>query len=164
MSSGRDFVEYAIELLGPFSTVGARRMFGGHGIFLDDLMFAIVHDEALWFKTDELSRGAFEAVGSEQFSYSRSGKTATLGFHRAPADSLESPAAALPWARSAYAAALRARGKRLAPPGELAFAPFVTRTPKKRAQRNATAAPKKRARSAKPAPPRRAITTRSRPR
>jgi DNA transformation protein and related proteins len=167
MSQGRDFVDYAIELLGPFGTVNARRMFGGHGIFLDDLMFAIVHDDMLWFKTDELSRAAFEATGSEPFSYSRSGKTATLGFHRAPVDALESPAAALPWARSAYAAALRARGKRLEPPSELALAPFVTKSPKPRrprAQRSAAVATKKPIRAAKPSATRRAASTRSRTR
>jgi DNA transformation protein and related proteins len=169
MSQGRDFVDYAIELLGPFGTVSARRMFGGHGIFLDGLMFAIVHGDMLWFKTDELSRGEFEAAGTEPFSYSRSGGTATLGFHRAPVDALESPAAALPWARSAYAAALRARGKRLEPPSELALAPFVTKAPKPRITRTkqpATARPKKpAARAAKPAAPlRRALSTRSRTR
>lgn len=126
MSSGCEFVDYAVELFGPFGTVGTRRMFGGYGIFLDDLMFAIVHDEILWFKTDEMSRGAFEAAGSEAFSYVRSGKTATLGFHRAPTDALESPAAAMPWARSAYAAALRARGRRQDHTNELALAPFIT--------------------------------------
>ena len=163
MPTGFDFVDYAIELLGPFGTVSTRRMFGGHGIFLDDLMFAIVHDDALWFKTDELSRGAFEAAGSEPFAYSHSGKTATLGFHRAPAAALDSPEAALPWARSAYAAALRARGKRSTPPTELALAPFVTMTRDKRATRTLAATPKKRTRATKPTLARRAVSTRSRP-
>lgn len=103
------FVDYIIELLGPFGTVSARAMFGGHGIFLDGLMFAIVADEALWFKADEINRQEFEAMGCERFSYARAGKRATLGFYQAPADSLESANEMLPWARSAYAAALRAK-------------------------------------------------------
>ncbi len=131
MSSGREFVDYAVELFGPFGTVAARRMFGGYGIFLDGLMFAIVHGEMLWFKTDEMNRGLFEAAGSAPFTYARSSKTATLGFHRAPDEALESPAAAMPWARSAYAAALRARGRRQDTPSELALAPFVN-VPKRR--------------------------------
>lgn len=125
MVGSREFVDFAIELLGPFGTVSSRRMFGGHGIFLDDLMFAIVHGEALWFKTDEMNRAEFVAAGSEPFSYMRAGKAAVMGFHRAPVDAMDSPAAALPWARSAYAAALRARGARPQRPVELALAPFA---------------------------------------
>jgi len=124
MTAGPQFVDYAMELLGPFGTVAARRMFGGHGIYLDDLMFAIVHDESLWLKTDEINRAEFEAQGCDAFTIVRNGKPATFGFHRAPVDALESSAAALPWARSAYAAAMRARGRRTGQPNELALAPF----------------------------------------
>lgn len=171
MSSGREFVDYAVELLGPFGTVAARRMFGGYGIFLDDLMFAIVHDDMLWFKTDEMNRGVFEAAGSEPFSYARSGKTATLGFHRAPADALDSPAAAMPWARSAYAAALRARGRRQDHSSELALAPFVNlpagrprTTPKARVARAVATATKKTAVGVKRPTARRVVGPRNRTR
>lgn len=155
MFGSREFVDFAIELLGPFGTVSSRRMFGGHGIFLDDLMFAIVHGEALWFKTDEMNRGEFLAVGSEPFTYVRSGKTATMGFHRAPVDAMDSPAAALPWARSAYAAALRARGARPERPVELALAPFAPRTARRRSARPIGA----KSRSTPPAPAKRSTAT-----
>lgn len=156
MVSSREFVDFAIELLGPFGTVSSRPMFGGHGIFLDDLMFAIVHGEALWFKTDEMNRGEFVAVGSEPFSYVRNGKTATMGFHRAPVDAMDSPAAALPWARSAYAAALRARGARPERPVELALAPFAPPAARRRparpaAKRAAAPVPAKRPGAKRPA-------------
>ncbi len=148
MVGSREFVDFAIELLGPFGTVSSRRMFGGHGIFLDDLMFAIVHGEALWFKTDEMNRSEFVAAGSEPFSYVRSGKTATMGFHRAPVDAMDSPAAALPWARSAYAAALRARGARPERPVELALAPFAPGPTRTRAPRPSSAKARTSSRSA----------------
>lgn len=108
------FVDYVIELLGPFGTVEARRMFSGHGIFLDGLMFAIVARDTLWLKADEMSREEFERAGCEPFQYDLGGKQATLGFYRAPVDALESPAQALPWARAAYAAALRANARKAA--------------------------------------------------
>jgi DNA transformation protein len=114
MQDSREFVDYVIELLGPFGTVEARRMFSGHGIFLDGLMFAIVADEALWFKADEINEQEFRDAGCERFSYVRGGRAATMSFYRAPPESLESPAEALPWARSAYAAALRVNAKRAA--------------------------------------------------
>ncbi len=168
MSSGREFVDYAVELLGPFGTVAARRMFGGHGIYLDDLMFAIVHDDVLWFKADEMNRAEFEAAGSEPFTYSRNGKAATFSFYRVPVDALESPASTLPWARSAYAAALRARGKRHDHSNELALAPFVDSRSGRPSTRVARAArsitTRKPKGSAKPTATRRGVGTRNRTR
>ena len=34
-----------MELLAPFGNVRAKRMFGGYGIFKDELMFGLVADE-----------------------------------------------------------------------------------------------------------------------
>ena len=109
-----EFVDYVIELLGPFGTVGARRMFGGHGVYLDGLMFAIVSDDTLYLKADDMNRIEFEQAGCEMFGYTRKGKRATLNFFRAPEDAMESHELMLPWARTAYAAALRANAKKQA--------------------------------------------------
>ena len=106
-----DYIDYVIELLGPFGTVSARAMFGGHGIYLDGLMFALVSDDMLYLKSDEMNRGEFEQAGCEIFSYTRKGRRATIGFFSPPAESLESAESMLPWARTAYAAALRARAR-----------------------------------------------------
>ena len=107
-----DFVDYVMELFGPFGTATARRMFGGHGVYLDGLMFAIVSGDTLYLKADEMNRIEFEQAGCEMFGYTRKGRRATLGFFRAPEDAMESPELMLPWARSAYAAALRANAKK----------------------------------------------------
>ena len=109
-----EFVDYVIELLGPFGTVGARRMFGGHGVYLDGLMFAIVSEDTLYLKADDMNRIEYEQAGCEMFGYTRKGKRAGLNFFRAPEDAMESPELMLPWARTAYAAALRANAKKQA--------------------------------------------------
>lgn len=111
MQERSGFVDFVIELLGPFGTVQARRMFGGHGVYLDGLCFAIVADEALWLKTDEINRGEFEEVGCDAFAYMKGGRLAKMSYYRAPADAMESASEMLPWARSAYAAALRSHAK-----------------------------------------------------
>jgi DNA transformation protein len=110
----RDFVDYVMELFGPFGTVTARRMFGGHGVYLDGLMFALVSGTALYLKADEMNRFEFEQAGCALFGYARKGKRATLNFFRAPDDAMESPELMLPWARTAYAAALRTNAKKQA--------------------------------------------------
>lgn len=107
-----DFVDYVLELFGPFGTVVSRRMFGGHGVYLDGLMFAIISEDTLYLKADEMNRIEFEQAGCEIFGYARKGRRATLGFFRAPEDAMESPELMLPWARTAYAAALRANAKK----------------------------------------------------
>ena len=107
-----DFVDYVMELLGPFGTVGVRRMFGGHGIYLDGLMFAILSGDTLYLKSDEMNRIEFEQAGCEIFAYARKGKRATLNFFQAPGEAMDSAELMLPWARTAYAAALRANAKK----------------------------------------------------
>lgn len=114
MRERHDFIDYVIELFGLFGTVSAKRMFGGHGVYLDGLMFAMVSREAIWLKADDINRAEFESAGCELFTYSRGGALATIGFYRAPVDATESAAEMLPWARSAYAAALRANARRVA--------------------------------------------------
>jgi DNA transformation protein len=109
-----EFTDYVMELLGPFGTVRTRRMFGGYGVYLDGLMFAIVSDDTLYLKSDEMNRTEFEQAGCEIFGYARKGKRATLNFFRAPEAAMDSPNLMLPWARTAYAAALRVNAKKLA--------------------------------------------------
>lgn len=154
MSDG--FIDYVMELLGPFGTVAARRMFGGHGVFLDGLMFAIVSEDTLYLKADEMNRVEFEQAGCEIFSYARKGKRATLGFYRAPGDAMESPELMLPWARSAYAAALRTNARKqvagqIQAARKIAQAKADETAPAARPARAARKRPAKKLPSAKPA-------------
>jgi len=157
-----DFVDYVLELFGPFGTVDARRMFGGHGVYLDGLMFAIVSADTLYLKADEMNCIEYEQAGCEIFGYARKGKRATLNFYRAPEDAMESPELMLPWARTAYAAALRANAKKQVagqaqaarkialqkPPGPIAPArPVGKKAAKKKAVKPAT--PRKRGKRAR---------------
>jgi DNA transformation protein and related proteins len=149
-----DFIDYMVELLGPFGTVDARPMFGGHGIYLDSLMFALVSDDTLYLKSDEMNKIEFEQAGCEIFTYVRKGKRATLGFYRPPEEALESAQLMLPWARTAYAAALRASAKKQVAARAVAAAQpaapakaLKTAKPKKSAPKKKTAKSK----SARPA-------------
>jgi DNA transformation protein and related proteins len=108
------FVQHCLELLTPLGAPRARRMFGGHGLYVDDVFVAIVADEVLYLKVGPCTRPAFEAAGCPPFVYAAKGKPMTLPYQRAPDDAMESPALMLPWARLAMQAALAARA---APPG-----------------------------------------------
>lgn len=90
-----------------WAPVTVRRMFGGHGLFRADRMFALIHDETLYFRTDDGNRLDFEGAGMPPFAYDRGGTRVALGYHEVPADILDEAELLGQWAEKAYAAALR---------------------------------------------------------
>ena len=102
-------VAHCLELLAPLGAVRERRMFGGHGLYLDDLFVALIAGDNLYVKVDAASQPAFAAAGCAPFVYEGQSKSITLSYWTVPAEAMESPAAMQPWARHAIAAALRAR-------------------------------------------------------
>jgi DNA transformation protein len=110
----KHFMERCMALLDPLGPVTARRMFGGYGVFFDDLlqgdvMFALVAGEQLYFKCDPQSLPRFKEAGAEPFRYAKQGRTMELSYREAPQGSLESSAALLPWAELALSAARAAQ-------------------------------------------------------
>ena len=65
MAVSDDFREFVLEQLAPAGRVTSRAMFGGVGLYLDGLFFALIDDDTLYFKTDESNRARFQqaAVG-----------------------------------------------------------------------------------------------------
>ena len=104
-----EFVSHCCELLAPLGAVRSRRMFGGHGFYVDDIFIALIAYERLYLKSDAVTRAAFEGAGCAPFVYDGAGKSVTLGYFSAPEEAMESPPLMQPWARLALAAALRAR-------------------------------------------------------
>jgi DNA transformation protein len=84
-------------------------MFGGHGLYVDDLFVALIVGDRLYLKADETSQPAFAAAGCAPFVYDGGGRSVTLGYWSAPPEAMESPALMMPWARRALQAALAAR-------------------------------------------------------
>lgn len=109
MSAHEDFATYCAELLAPAGEVRCKRMFGGYGLYVEDVFVAIIVGDALYLKADEQSRPRFEAAGGRRFEYTRQGKQQGLAFWTVPADAMDSPALMWPWVQLALNAALRAR-------------------------------------------------------
>jgi DNA transformation protein len=143
------FVDYCIELLSPLGAVRARRMFGGHGLYLDELFFALIAYERLYLKADETSRERFRAAGCEPFVYDARTGSVALGYWSAPPDAMESPPLMQPWARLAVEAALRARAAKEA--AALKRRTKARPAPAKGAE-SSRAAKARRSRARKPAP------------
>ena len=103
-----EFIRFLQELLEKWGEVTARRMFGGHGLYHEGLMFAIVMDKQLYLKVDDINRPLFEALGLKPFTYGMKGKAVALSYWLAPDVIFDNPDEACVWARRSFEAALRA--------------------------------------------------------
>jgi DNA transformation protein len=103
-----EFASFVVECLQPLGPVGARRMFGGFGIYLHGTMFALIAYDQLYLKVDDGNRSAYAAAALPPFSYRAKGKLIQLSYHEAPSEGFDDPEVLCTWARDAYAAALRA--------------------------------------------------------
>jgi DNA transformation protein and related proteins len=110
-----EFIRYLRDQFRRWGPVEIRRMFGGHGIFRGGVMFALIHDEMLFLRSDDANRAAFAAAGMGPFHYRRRGKLVSLAYHQAPPEAIDDSDLLGQWADLAFAAALRraeARAKR----------------------------------------------------
>jgi DNA transformation protein len=141
--SDTGLVDHCLELLAPLGATRARRMFGGHGLYIDDMCVAIIAYDTLFLKTQEADRGAFAAAGCRPFTYeTKDGERTATGYWSAPDEAMESPAEMIPWARRALAAAVAARAK--APKKK----PRAAAAPAKAAAKKAAASARRGARKA----------------
>jgi DNA transformation protein and related proteins len=109
MASRSEFADYCAELFGSLGLVRVRRMFGGHGIYVDDLFVAIVSGESLYLKADPQCAPAFEKAGGTRFTFESKGRAVSLQYWTPPPQAMDAPGLMEPWARLAMAAALRSR-------------------------------------------------------
>jgi DNA transformation protein len=101
------FLEWLRELLEPVGRVSVRRMFGGHGVYIDGLFVAIVDEGRPYFKVDAETQAHFVAAGCVPFVFESRGKSVPTSYWSLPESALDSAEDMLPWARRAIAAALR---------------------------------------------------------
>lgn len=101
-AKGDGFLEFVLDQLRGLSGVRARAMFGGHGLYADEVFFGIVSSGRLFFKTDDESRESYRALGMEPF---RPNEKQTLRtYYEVPANVLEDDEELVRWAIRACAA------------------------------------------------------------
>ncbi len=74
MLAQQELADHVVDLLYSFGPCEVRRMFGGFGIFHQELMFGLIAECSLYLKSDAESRDVFEAGGSVAFTYHKKGK------------------------------------------------------------------------------------------
>jgi len=108
----KDFVDFLIDLMQSVGPVYSKGMFGGHGIFLEGLMFGLVADNVLYLKTDKQTENDFISQNLEPFTYMKKDKPFKMNYYQAPEETLEDSDKMNPWANTAYAVAVRAAAKK----------------------------------------------------
>ncbi|WP_421860952.1 TfoX/Sxy family protein [Parvibaculum sp.] len=110
MAVSNEYKAFVAEQLEPLGTVRIRNMFGGAGVYLDDLMFGLIAGETLYFKVDERNRSDFEAEEMVPFLYEPpSGKTIAMSYYELPERLYDDPDELVHWARKALDAAFASK-------------------------------------------------------
>ena len=98
---------FVVEQLGQFSSITAKSMFGGVGLYADEHFFALIADDRLYFKVDDSNRPDFETAEMEPFR--PYGDERAMQYYEVPIDVLEDVDALQQWAEKAVAVARAAK-------------------------------------------------------
>ena len=109
MKNDPEFVTHCLELMaGLGDSIYSKRMFGGHGIFQEGLMFSLIADDELYFKVDAENDAEFTTLGLPKFGYRRGDKEMHLGYRLAPEPAFQNCGTMKKWAQLGWEAAVRA--------------------------------------------------------
>src|SRR6185503_10374900 len=110
MALSAEYLAFIKDQMSGFGPVSIKRMFGGAGVSLDDVNFAIIADEILYFKADAVNEPDFAAEDLEPFAYEgRNGKRMQMSYRRAPPRVMDDADEMTLWCRKAFEAALHMR-------------------------------------------------------
>ena len=123
------------DFFAPFARVRAKRMFSGHGVYVDDACIALCVLGAIWIKVDDdAERAALAAAASEAFNYMppSGGRRVMNAFWKLPDAALDDEDELRRWCRPALAAARRtAAEKSLARARKAAKSAAPAKSPRK---------------------------------
>ncbi|OUS15804.1 hypothetical protein A9Q97_02725 [Rhodospirillales bacterium 47_12_T64] len=105
-------VEETIDLCLPLGDIRVKPMFGGHGLYFEDTMFALEAYGSIYLKTDKQTEDLFSKAGSEPFTYEGKNKPIKMSYWLTPDTALEDPEIFLYWAELAITASKRAKKKK----------------------------------------------------
>ena len=107
-------IDWLDEALAGRVAITAKRMFGGLGVYGDGLFFAMVAEDALWLKADEITDAAWDAAGAARFAYDfGAGKmSGSMNYRRLPDAAMDDAEELRRWAELALAAAARAASRK----------------------------------------------------
>ena len=111
MSRTPAFVEFVLDQLSGIDGVRAQAMFGGTGLYCNDVFFGIIHRDILYLKVNDDTRATFERAGMKPFK-PYAGRPMTMQYYEVPLAVLEHPPDLAAWVERAVAVAAGPKSKR----------------------------------------------------
>ena len=108
MTVSSDFLAYVLEQLAGLAGVSSRRMFGGVGLYCEELFFGLIDNDTLYLRVNDDNRADYTARGMSAFRPYADRPELSMSYYEAPADVLEDPAQLVSWARRSVAVAMAA--------------------------------------------------------
>uniref|UniRef100_A0A832H4D2 TfoX family protein n=1 Tax=Oscillatoriales cyanobacterium SpSt-402 TaxID=2282168 RepID=A0A832H4D2_9CYAN len=109
--SSKAFCELVVNQLNHVAPVTARAMFGGYGLYINGIMFALIANDTLYFKVDDSNREDFVALGMQPFMYEGKHKPIQMSYYQLPDEVYNHPAQLMIWVEKAHAVARQAKAK-----------------------------------------------------
>lgn len=104
-----NYLDYILDLLQETGPVEARRMFGGAGLYMNGLFFALIADDLLYFKVDESNLEDYKLAGMEPF---RPFGTYSMSYYQVPPGVMEDAAELRAWVQKSLRAAAKQGAKK----------------------------------------------------
>lgn len=102
------FRAFVLEQLALVNSVRPRPMFGGIGLYAGEVFFGMLAADTLYLKTNEHTRGRYEAAGMAAFK-PYADKPMTMPYHQVPATVLEDSSELAVWVTASIDVAKAAR-------------------------------------------------------
>ena len=111
MPVSKNYCDYVLEQLAGLGDIVAKRMFGGVGLYYNDVFFAVLDDDQLYFKVDDDTRKDYLTAGMQPFQPTKDGPSSKT-YYQVPKQVLEDENRLQEWARKALTAARKKPQKR----------------------------------------------------
>ena len=111
MRAKDQYLEFLEEWLSPLGEITSRAMFGGHCLYCDGIVFALVASQVVYLKVDDGNRAAFEALRLEPFRPFED-RPEVMQFYPPPPEFYDNADVMLEWGRAALEVGRRAQAKK----------------------------------------------------
>ncbi len=112
MASSKDFCQSVVQHLNQLGPVTSRAMFGGYGLYLEGVMFALIAYEVLYFKVGDANQADYIEAGMKPFTYDGKAKPIKMSYFEVPGWVYEDLAVLQLWMGKAHAVARAAKHKK----------------------------------------------------
>ena len=111
MAVSESYLGFVVDQLAGIGQVRSKRMFGGVGLYADELFFGLLDNNGLYFKVDDSNRADFVARGKGPFRPFPDKPDLSMSYYEVPAEVIDEAEELAAWARKALRVAAAAPRK-----------------------------------------------------